>query len=327
MRLPKRVLRELDADRVRRINEIYHNLENAGYDRQHEDIPQFEGRFWEDAAGRYRAADRPLVWLDYGTGTGFVPAAIAKHLRPEDTVICCDVSDEMLRLCAAKLPAGSFPCPRRLEKIDGKAIPAPSNAVDILSVNSVLHHLFDLTSFAGECERVLKPGGLLIVAHEPNADTRLPLTGRLVRSVATALLRPQTMVFRAAEWSPLVERILRCVTSRISPKYRWRNKLLADAARQIRQEGLLGFDLRGTELQQIVDFQSQQGFARAYLLQEVFARFELLEFRTYGHLGFLPRGRAGEAVDRYLRRCRPEAGREICFVLRRSAQTATAGRT
>ncbi len=108
MKLSKRILQSLDAERVRRINEIYHNLENACYDGQHEDIPQFEQRFWEEAAGRYVAADKPIVWLDYGTGTGFVPAAVAERLKAEDTVICCDVSNEMLRLCAAKLKGASF---------------------------------------------------------------------------------------------------------------------------------------------------------------------------------------------------------------------------
>ena len=81
MRLSKRILQRLDADRVRRINEIYHNLENTGYDRLHEDIPQFEGRFWKDAAARHVNRNAPVVWLDYGTGTGFVPLAIAEHLK------------------------------------------------------------------------------------------------------------------------------------------------------------------------------------------------------------------------------------------------------
>jgi hypothetical protein len=91
--------------------------------------------------------------------------------------------------------------------------------------------------------------------------------------------------------------------------------MLADVARQIRQEGLFDFNLRGTEIQQIVDFQSQQGFEREDLLQQVFRGFEVLEFRTYGHLGFFPSGRAGRAQ---IGICAAAArvGREICFVLR-----------
>ena len=97
--------------------------------------------------------------------------------------------------------------------------------------------------------------------------------------------------------------------------------MLADVARQVRQENLLDFDLRGTEIQQIVDFQSQQGFEREDLFNRVFKRFTSVEFRTYGHLGFFPGGKTADAVDRYLRSHWPDAGREICFVLRRTPKT------
>ncbi len=323
MRLSKRILQKLDADRVRRINEIYHNLENVGYDRLHEDIPQFEGRFWKDVAGRYVDQQGPVTWLDYGTGTGFVPLMVGEYLKAEDTLICCDVSSEMLALCEEKLNDRSVPFSRSFEKIDGTTIPAPSGSVDIISVNSVLHHMFDLDDFARECERVLKPEGKLIVAHEPNSATRLPFSGRLSRFLAGAVFRPKTIVFKMAEWSSFTEGLLRWITSRVSPKYRQRNKMLAEVARQIRQEGLLDFNVRGTEIQQIVDFQSHQGFEREDLLGRVFGRFTVLEFRTYGHLGFFPNGKIPQAVNRYLRGRWPDAGREICFVLRRMAETET----
>ncbi|HNY79976.1 MAG: class I SAM-dependent methyltransferase [Sedimentisphaerales bacterium] len=317
MRLSRRILQRLDADRVRRVNEIYHNLENASYDQLHEDIPQFEERFWREAAGKYIDRSTPITWLDYGAGTGFVAVSVAEHLRAGDTLICCDVSGEMLAVCKERLDGKSLPCRHLFEKIDGTAIPAPSSAVDIISVNSVLHHMYDLDGFAAECVRVLNPGGLLIVAHEPNADRSLPFSGRLLRCLATVVFRPRTILFRITEWSPLSERLLRWVTSRISPKYRKRNAMLAEVARQIRQQGLFDFDLRGTEIQQIVDFHSQQGFVRDDLLGRVFGRFTLVEFRTYGHLGFFPGGRAAQAIERYLRGRWPGGGREICFVLRR----------
>jgi hypothetical protein len=53
----------------------------------------------------------------------------------------------------------------------------------------------------------------------------------------------------------------------------------------------------------------------------VFKRFSPVEFRTYGHLGFFPGSKAARAVDGYLRGRWPEAGREICFVLRRTPKT------
>ncbi len=318
MRLSKRVLQNLDADRVRRINEIYHNLENTGYDAQHEDIPQFEAGFWKEAARKYLRRDSPVVWLDYGTGTGFVPLIVGEHMRAEDRLICCDVSGEMLKACEAKLRSRSLPCRRSFEKIDGQTIPAENSSVDVISVNSVLHHLFDLRGFAAECERVLKPSGLLIVAHEPNGNTSLPLSGRLVRSLARTVFRPKTLTLVIADRIPLTESLMRCVAGRVSPRYRRRNQMLLEIARQIRREGLLDFNLRGTEIQQIVDFQSQHGFDPGELFGRIFSGFVVLESQTYGHLGFYPNGKGPQAADRYLKRRWPDAGREICFVLQRA---------
>ena len=296
MRLSKRVLQNLDADRVRRINEIYHNLENTGYDAQHEDIPQFEAGFWKEAARKYLRRDGPVVWLDYGTGTGFVPLIVGEHMRAEDRLICCDVSGEMLKVCEAKLKSRSLPCQCSFEKIAEQTIPAEDGSVDIISVNSVLHHLFDLHGFAAECERVLKPSGLLIVAHEPNGDTSLPLSGRLLRSLARAVFRPKTMILVIADRCPLAECLMRPVAGRVSLRYRRRNQMLSQIARQIRQEGLLDFHLRGTEIQQIVDFQSQHGFDPDELFGRIFDRFRVIESQTYGHLGFFPDRRGPQAV-------------------------------
>jgi ubiquinone/menaquinone biosynthesis C-methylase UbiE len=317
MRLSKRILRSLDARRVRRINELYHNLENAGYDERHEDISQFEASFWREVARKYRRPDQAVVWLDYGTGTGFVPLAARECWRAADRLICCDVSGAMLELCEAKLKDASLPCRCSFAKIDGPTIPAESGSVDVISVNSVLHHLYDLPAFAAECERVLKPAGLLIVAHEPNRDTDLPIPGRLLRGLTRAVFRPKTMVFALAGRSAWTEGLLRRITSRVSPGYRRRNQMLVDLARQIREEGLLDFDLRGTEIQQIVDYQSQNGFDPRELFERIFQRFRAIEFQTYGHLGFFPAGKGPRAVDGCLKKHWPAAGREMCFVLQR----------
>jgi ubiquinone/menaquinone biosynthesis C-methylase UbiE len=325
MRLSRRILRSLDAQRVRRINEMYHNLENAGYDERHEDISQFEASFWREVARKYRRPDQPVVWLDYGAGTGFVPLAAREYWRAADQLICCDVSRAMLELCEAKLKDASLPCRCCFAKIDGPTIPAESGSVDVISVNSVLHHLYDLPTFAGECERALKPAGLLIVAHEPNGNTDLPVPGRLLRGLARAVFRPKTVVFALAARSALIERLLRSVTGRVSPRYRRRNQMLADLARQIRHEGLLDFDLRGTEIQQIVDYQSQSGFDPRELFGRIFNQFRVVEFQTYGHLCFFPAGKGPRAVDGYLKKHWPAAGREMCFVLQRTDHSEEGG--
>ena len=40
----------------------------------------------------------------------------------------------------------------------------------MLTVNSFLHHVYDYRAVLREIDRVLKPGGYLVLAHEPNRE-------------------------------------------------------------------------------------------------------------------------------------------------------------
>lgn len=317
MKLSKRILDKLDSRLVHRINEIYHNLENICYDKRHDEILKSEPFFWKSAAERFLRQANPAVCLDFGTGTGFVPEIIGPYLKKEDSLVCCDVSAEMLKVCEDKLTEMHLKCNCSFHKIDDGALPVHDGSVDVITVNSVLHHIYDLNSFVAECERLLKPSGLLLVAHEPNRVRRLPCHGAVVRALAGAAFRPKAVFFRIAERVPFMEGLMRRMLSKVSAGYRQRNRMLAEISRQLQDEKLLNFDLRGTEIQQIVDFHAQSGFDLQELLDGVFRNFELVESETYCHLGFPAGSGLAVILDEYLARHWPKAGREIRFVLRK----------
>lgn len=319
MILQKRILQNLDSRSVGRINEIYHDVENAHYDSRHDEILDFEQVFWQEAAERYLTSEEAITCLDYGTGTGFVPATIAGLLKADDSLICCDISTEMLRVCEAKLGQMALACKCLFHPIDADSIPAEDSSVDVMTVNSVLHHLYDLKSFAAECRRVLKPSGLLIVSHEPHRPERAPLACRSLRAVTELALMPKKTLIKMVERLPFLEGILRSMLSSISRGYRRRNDMLAEIARQIRNEKILDFDPTGSEIQQIVDFQAQYGFERRELLEGVFEGFEIVEFQAYCHLGFFTGNSLGAAVEGFLGRRWPDTGREMRFVLRKAS--------
>lgn len=316
MRLSKRVLDKVDRRLVERINELYHDLEGGLYDERHEGILHFERVFWEGAAEKYLVRESPVVCLDYGTGTGFVALTISRRLKESDSLICCDLSSEMLRVCEERIKASGFACQCSYRKIDGARIPADSNSVDAVVVNAVLHHVYDLGSFAKECERILRPGGILIVAHEPNKDSALPFPGNAVRGLAKLIFKPKTVFFKIAGSIPLAERLMRRILSRTSKSYRLRNKMLDEIARRLQEEDLLDFNLRGTEIQQVVDIHTQYGFDAQELLQNVFTGFELVELETFNHLGFSTRGKWAGRIDGYIKRKWPDAGKGLRLVLK-----------
>jgi ubiquinone/menaquinone biosynthesis C-methylase UbiE len=317
MKLSKRILQQLDSKMVQKINETYHNLENICYDKRHDEILNYEQIFWKNITNKYLMKKEPIACLDYGTGTGFVPEIIGPCLKEEDSLVSCDVSDRMLKICQTKLKQISVSCNCSFHKIDDGLIPVPDNSIDVITINSVLHHIFDLNCFAAECKRILKPSGLLIVAHEPNKDLRLPFHGSVLRGFAKVLFRPKAIFFRIAESIPFMEKFMRAILSKVSESYRRRNKMLIEISQQMRNENLLDFDLRGTEIQQIVDFHAQSGFTLKELLTTVFSKFELVESETYCHLGFFANNKLAGLIERYIKKNWPDAGKELRFVLKR----------
>ena len=69
-----------------------------------------------------------------------------------------DVSEEMIKASSAKYPSMEF-------QVAGcEKLPFDDCSIDIITVSAAYHHFPDVDSFAGEAERVLKPGGVLYIA-------------------------------------------------------------------------------------------------------------------------------------------------------------------
>lgn len=74
-------------------------------------------------------------------------------------------------------------------------LPLKSESVDLITANSVLHHLPEPEKFLLEARRVLKKGGILFVNHEPNL--RFSRNGFLWRmsSIASRIVRNANPVY------------------------------------------------------------------------------------------------------------------------------------
>ena len=154
-------------NKIKAVNRVFHEVEAESYDQRHPEI-FWEREHWRDFCRKYLPKlPRPLKALDIGTGTGFVPGVLAECLEAEDSVVCVDISPEMLKAANEKLK--NFSCRFEFVLSDGEAMDfLDGNSVDLVTVNSVLHHLPEYQTFFREADRVLKPGGILAVMHEPN---------------------------------------------------------------------------------------------------------------------------------------------------------------
>ena len=316
LKLPADLFQHMNGKLVVRANELYHDGERAMYDSRHAGWQHAESSFFGALSAPYLTGNGSICCLDYGSGTGFVPLAIGPRLKPDDTLICVDLSQELLDTCRSAIATAAFPFRVRCLKTDGVRIPVDDESVDVVTVNSVLHHLHDLRPFADECRRILRDGGILVVAHEPNGDRQLPPLGKVLFAVGTVLMRPSALVYWLVGRSAHLERALRGLLSRFSGNWKRRNDMLRDIALRLCEEKLVHRELRGVEVQQLVDYQTQFGFSRERLLGHVFQGFSLKEWRSYNPLGGMDGKRfLSRSISRFMASQWPLAGCSLAFVL------------
>ena len=104
------------------------------------------------------------VALDFGCGAGNLTRHIS-NLGCE--VIAADVSQGFLNLVSSN----SYKNNVKTIKLNGKDLSnLPDKSVDMVATYSVLHHIPDYLGILHEFMRILKPGGIIYIDHEPSTE-------------------------------------------------------------------------------------------------------------------------------------------------------------
>ena len=94
--------------------------------------------------------------LDVGTGSGSF-LVFLKSTFPDTEITGIDPDEKSLNEAAAKFPDFQF------KKMSAENIDLPDNYFDIATISMALHHLPNIKKSLAEMQRVVKPGGWIIV--------------------------------------------------------------------------------------------------------------------------------------------------------------------
>lgn len=128
----------------------------AGYDRARERGPEFVD-LWMDVIASHVEERRVDTILDLGCGTGRFSEGLSTRFGAR--VVGLDPSEKMLSQAAAKRQSKQLHYARGT----GEAIPVADEIVDVVFMSMSFHHFRDPRRAAGECRRVLRTGGIVVV--------------------------------------------------------------------------------------------------------------------------------------------------------------------
>ena len=115
--------------------------------------------------------------LEIGFGTGHTLVSLAKGVAPKGRVFGLDLSDQMTKLAKENLVKAGLLDRARIRCGDATRLPYAAGSVDGVFMSFTLE-LFDtpeIPKVLGECKRVLRPGGRIVVVGMSKEGPKDPL--------------------------------------------------------------------------------------------------------------------------------------------------------
>jgi ubiquinone/menaquinone biosynthesis C-methylase UbiE len=275
---------------VQRVNELYFDFNSEKYHNSRPEIFVQEKDRWEKIGRHFLCLGQPLKIVDVGTGTGFVPLVIGKFLKRDDIFICSDISKDILDTAKCNIIKQNFHCLFNFSKVDSKVpfqLPFDNESMDVVTMNSVLHHIKDTDVFLGEVDRILKPKGLLFIAHEPNRYFYESHFLWYTYLFAKYLTSPQLILVEILQKLHLEKAVEHSMALRKTETKFDKKNGVEEIVNRINvillNEKLIEKPLTLHEIDKIKDIKADEGF----LANQLLPKYRMLFFESYNHISWV----------------------------------------
>ena len=182
----------MDVD-LRKANELFHDVESNSYDNKwgirydYENALRVRYKFEKALGGPFPRVEK---LLEVGCGTGYVGLNLCLYDDLVGELYACDISQGMVDTCTRN--AEELGVVVRAKQSELERLDYPDEEFDMVIGHAILHHIPDVQKALSEIHRVLKPGGICMLAGEP---TRMgDIMGQVARKGASNIVKAYAAV-------------------------------------------------------------------------------------------------------------------------------------
>ncbi|WP_127558930.1 bifunctional demethylmenaquinone methyltransferase/2-methoxy-6-polyprenyl-1,4-benzoquinol methylase UbiE [Saccharospirillum alexandrii] len=180
------------GEKQKRVADVFHSVA-AKYDLMNDLMSFGVHRLWKKYTIELSGVRRGNRVLDIAGGTGDLSYDFARKVGPDGLVVLADINDSMLKVGRDRLADRGIAGNLETVQANAEYLPFPDNHFDVITMAFGLRNVTHKEKALAEFNRVLKPGGRLLVlefskprndvlskAYDVYSFKALPLIGRAV---------------------------------------------------------------------------------------------------------------------------------------------------
>lgn len=149
-------------EKAEKVAEVFHSVASS-YDLMNDLMSAGIHRLWKRMTIEMSGVRRGHKVLDIAGGTGDLAAKFSRIVGSEGQVVLADINDSMLKVGRDRLMDRGVVSNIQFAQANAQYLPFPDNTFDLITIAFGLRNVTDKAMALRSMNRVLKPGGKLLV--------------------------------------------------------------------------------------------------------------------------------------------------------------------